>query len=188
MALLFETFKLLAPPPRKLTPSSPGLFNTAETTGALKVRGKKGPACFNKDDFDTGMRQFLKALELSPSTKESHFNYLLAAVIAGRENIAAEQLQILQELGYDLGKAEYVSIAQDYFQAGNKQKVAEYYELVVAADSGDANAHAKLAASYKDICEVEKARAGVEEAVRLNPSFVVEAQQFLRELEESCGK
>ena len=97
-------------------------------------------------------------------------------------------LKILEELGYELRESEYESIARAYFQAGNKQKVAEYYELTVAADPGNAGYRAKLAVAYKDICQVEKARLSVDEAVRLDSSFVVEAQEFLRQLEEACGK
>ena len=147
-----------------------------------------GQAHFNKGEYDLGLEQFVEAVELSPTTKESHFNYLLAAIIAGRENIVVEQQKILEELGYELREAEYESIARAYFQAGNKQKVAEYYELTVAADPGNAGYRAKLAVAYKDICQVEKARLSVDEAVRLDSSFVVEAQEFLRQLEEACGK
>lgn len=147
-----------------------------------------GQAYYFKKDYETGIRQFQKAVELSPEPKESHFNYLLAAVIAGREDLVAEQQKAIVELGYALGAQEYLAIGRAYLQVPNKQKGIESFTEALKLQPNSYEIHARLATVYADICDVEHARIEALETVRLNSSYQNEATEFLRQTQEKCKK
>ncbi|KKW23520.1 MAG: Tetratricopeptide TPR_2 repeat protein [Parcubacteria group bacterium GW2011_GWA2_51_12] len=148
-----------------------------------------GQAYFGKKDFDKGLAEFQKAVALNPATRESQFNYLIAAVIAGREDLIAEQNRTLvSELGYIFSQKDYENLARAYLQSGNKAKVVEYYRLAVDLNPQSADLRGKLAAAYGDpeICDIQNATLEANEASRLNSSYALEAQQFIQQVEAQC--
>lgn len=148
-----------------------------------------GQTEFTAKNFEAGLEYFRRAIALNPEPKESHINYLLAGIIAGREDIAAQELKILTEdLGYPLGIPEYQAMARAYFSGGNKQKGIEYYRKALELDPENPDMYARIAAAYGDICDIGNARFYVSEAVRLDKSFELEAQVFLQRLETNCKK
>lgn len=148
-----------------------------------------GQAYFSKEDYVKGLEQFRKAIELNPEPKESQFNYLLASIIAGEEEITKRQLKIINEdIGYKFTVADYLAIARAYLEAKDMPRAIENYAKAVALNPDNADLRAKLAAAYGEVCDVTNATVHVNEAVRLNQSFTLEAEEFLRRLEEKCKK
>ncbi|TSA44717.1 tetratricopeptide repeat protein [bacterium] len=148
-----------------------------------------GQSYFFKADYTTGLDDFRKAVELAPQPKESHFNFLLASIIASRQDITDQQIKILtEEMGYVFGVDEYKSLARAYAQAGNTAKVIEYYQEAVKLTPDDFNLHAQLAAAYGMQCNIDQARNEVNTTVQLDPSFSADAAQFLQQLEQKCKK
>ncbi len=145
-----------------------------------------GQAAFSKKQFDQGLEYFRKAIELNPEPKESHYNYLLAGILAKRADIVEEQLREFARIGYILTSRDYLNLARAYFQAGNAQKFVESYAKAVELDPQNAELRAKLAAAYGEICDVENARIQVLETVKLNSTFQQEGQAFLMDLETKC--
>ncbi len=148
-----------------------------------------GQAYFAQKDFPAGLEQFRKAIELNPEVKDSHLNYLLAGLLAKQPDIVVAETKIItQDLGYTLNYTEYLSMARASLQVGDREAAARNYEQALALNPDSAELHAKLAAVYGELCEVEKARFQVTETVRLNNAFQAEAQEFLRQLAEKCQK
>lgn len=148
-----------------------------------------GQAYIFQKNFEEGLKQFRKAIELNPVPKESHLNYLLALILAGREELVAQEMKVItKELHYQFVPQDYLSIASAYFRAGNKPKVIEIYQAALLLDPKNPEIHAKLAAAYGEVCDLDQARSHVEETVVLNSSFALEARQFLNKLETKCKK
>ncbi len=149
-----------------------------------------GEAYFAKKDAEQGLLAFRKAVDLNPRPKESRFNYLLAAILAGREDIVQSELQILGggQPGYELTAVDYQNIARVYFRAGNKLRAIENYQQALKLRPADPDLHSKLAAAYGEACDLPNAQREVDEVVRLNPSFALQAGEFLRQLEIKCQK
>ncbi len=147
-----------------------------------------GQAAFSKKQFEEGLEYFRSAIAQNPEPKESHFNYLLAGIIAKREDIATEELAKLKELGYELTSRDYTNLARAYLEAGDNFKLAESYQKAAELDPQNAELHAKLAVAYGEICDTDNARIQVLETIRLNPVFQQEGQEFLKELETKCKK
>jgi O-antigen ligase/Tfp pilus assembly protein PilF len=148
-----------------------------------------GQAYFSKKDYPTGLYQFQKAVELNPTTKETRFNYLLAAIISGREGlVASETKYILDILNIHFTEQEYESMAQAYLQAGNNSKAIENYKAALVMNQGSPVLHAQLASIYGQMCDLVNAREQVQAAVQIDNAYAVQGQQFLHELETTCKK
>lgn len=148
-----------------------------------------GQAYFSKKDFEQGLAQFKKAVDLNPEPKESHFNYLLAAIIAGRDDLVKSETKILTEkLGYKFSSQDYLSVARAYYQGGDKEKSLRAYRAALALDPKNPEIHGKLAAMYGEVCDLENTKLEVEETIKLESSFTLEGQEFLRRLETKCKK
>lgn len=145
-----------------------------------------GQAAFSQKDHDRGLAYFQKGLELNPEPKESHINFLIAAIIAKRGEIVEEEIKKIYELGYGLARQDFLSLARAYLETGDNVKVAENYEKALTFSPNDAELHARTAAAYKQICNLEKAAEHLNRAVELDQSFALEAREFLSQLERDC--
>lgn len=146
-----------------------------------------GQSAFSKQDFELGLSYFRKAIELNPEPKESHFNYLLAAILASRLDIAAEEERVItEELQYKFTVENYTALARVYYQIRNLPKVLESYQKATELQPENPDLRARLAAVYGELCDIEQARAQVFKVIELNPSFTLQGQHFLRQLEQKC--
>ena len=147
-----------------------------------------GQAAFLKNDPDTGLEYFRKGVELNPEPKESHFNYLLAAIIAKKPDLARQEIDEITKRGYSFDANNYVSLARAYFQTGDKQQAIAFYKQALALSPGNIDLHARLAAIYGDLCDLASAKAEVDAAVSLDSRFAQEGREFLAEVAQKCKK
>jgi O-antigen ligase len=148
-----------------------------------------GQAYFFKRDFASGLKQFQKAVELNPETREAHFQYLLAGIVAHDPELAArEQELIIKQLSYKFGVKDYLALASAYHQAVQKDKVIETYLEALKLEPGSFQIHGGLAEAYGEVCDLKNAQSQVDEAVRINPSFTLSGVEFMRQIEKNCGK
>ncbi|MDZ4243486.1 MAG: O-antigen ligase family protein [Candidatus Doudnabacteria bacterium] len=139
--------------------------------------------------YDTGLGYFLTAIDLNPYPKESHLNFITAAIIAGREDLAEQQKEVLtQKIGYPLTAVDYDAIGKAYIAAKNYTKAAESYGEATALDPANFEYLVRLAAIYGELCEQEKAASAVYKAIDLNQSFIKEGRNFLTQVENKCDK
>ena len=145
-----------------------------------------GQGAFGEGDDERALGYFRKALELNPEPKEPHFNLILAALLAKREDIAAEQKLELEKRGYKLTANDYLSIATAYYRTGDKAAAIPVYREVLARDPDNKTHHASLATIYAEMCDLPNVRSEVEAVVRLDASFQKDAETFLAAVEKQC--
>lgn len=145
-----------------------------------------GQAAFLMEDFERGLQYFRAAVVLYDYPRESHMNYLLGAIIAGRDEIVESELQQILDLGHAFNVNDYQSMARAYFQAGNKAKTIESYRKAVDLRPGNPDLWAQLAAAYGEVCDISNARSAVGEAVKLDAKFSSDAKEFISQLQEKC--
>ena len=75
-------------------------------------------------------------------------------------------------------------MVKPYLVRGDFYGLASTYEELVKLDPNNPDFYAKLAASYKEIGEKEKAKQAVQKAIDLDPSFAAEGAAFLKILEQ----
>jgi len=147
-----------------------------------------GQAAFSSGDQDLGLQHFRSAIDLNPEPRESHINFVLASIFAKREDLVGEEIRVLTaDLGYEITVEEYSAFARAYSRNKDFQRTIDSYLAALALQPKNPDLFAKLAASYGELCALEGARAAVINATALDPSFAIEGQNFLRQLEEKCG-
>lgn len=147
-----------------------------------------GQAYFLKGDTETGLRQFEKAIELAPEPKAPRVNYLLAAITAGRDDLAAAAMESIRTRGLTLTMADYAAIANAYVGRGDKQNTLAAYLEAVKLAPDNVEIHAKLAVAYGDLCELDAMRREAARVVELVPAREAEAEAFVLEMEQKCSK
>ena len=146
-----------------------------------------GQAAFNEKNTDKGLEYFRKAVELNPEPKESHFNYLLAAIIAKREDIKTSEMAILRDqLKYVFTTSDYLAFVRAYVQAGDKQKAIEALRQAVVLSPENTEIYIRLAALYGEMCDLENAKKTIDKLVEIDQSFALQGKQFIDERETKC--
>ncbi|MFH0819660.1 MAG: O-antigen ligase family protein [bacterium] len=143
-----------------------------------------------KGDFDKAIEYFKKGLELNNRVVD--FNWSLAAVyiLAGKTEEASQQFDwMVKNLNFKYDTVENLSrLIRVYTVKNDFQKLTELYNKLIEFDPNKAEYHAKLAFSYAQIGQKDKAIAEVKKAVELDPSYAQEAEKFLKELESPQKK
>ena len=148
-----------------------------------------GWASLARHYYDTGLGYFRTAIDLNPYPKESHLNFMTAAIIANREDLVEREKEALAEkIGYQLTSADYDSIGKAYLAVKNYTKAAESYNEATALDPANFEYFVRSAAIYGELCEQEKAAAAIYKAIDLNQSFIKEGRSFLTQIEDKCEK
>lgn len=152
----------------------------------MQIYAELGQAAFLKNRPAEGLEYFRKGVELNPYPKESHFNYLLGSILAGREDLVRAEMEALRELGHALGASEYAAMARAYTQIKNFTKAIENYQTAILLRPEAADLHLRLAAVYGEICDLPGARQQIGETVRLEPAFQAQGQAIMEGLEKKC--
>ena len=152
-----------------------------------QVYFEMGQTYFFKKDYDRGLQAFQRGVDLASWTKEAHLNLLLAAIISGRPDIQEREDKILKD-SHNLTISDYQSIARAFTIGGNRQGAIGIYQRVSASDPKNHEPHAKLAALYGELCDLENAKKEVDIIMELDQSYILQGQNFLRELEAKCQK
>jgi tetratricopeptide (TPR) repeat protein len=176
----------------------PGLtdaaLDLAEQTIALsptrpQIYFEIGQAYFNKDMPEKGLEFFQKAVDLNPEPKESHFNYAIASILAGREDLAEQKIQEIQgTLGFKLTASDHITLGRAYVQNNNHAKAVEHFREAIALDPVNIDFYARLVQEYGRVCDLASASQVLDELVSANPDLRGEADQFLVELRQNCGQ
>jgi len=141
-----------------------------------------GQARVSQRKFEQGIEYFKKGVELNPKTMESHWNLMAAYIIAGKDKEAEKEYNLMKKNGYNFDNSQNLNrLYNIYLAAGRSDKMVKILEKLVALEPSGRN-YARLAAGYKIIGELEKAKTAVKKAVELDPSLSAEAKKFLKEL------
>jgi len=144
-----------------------------------------GQARISQGRFEQGVEYFEKAVELSPNVVESHWNLAAAYIIAGEDELAEQEFAVMEELNFNYySMNNLLRMVRPYLIRRDFHKLAFIYEELIKLNPNNPDFYAKLAASYREIGEIEKARQAVQKAVELDPDFADEAEVFLRLLEQ----
>jgi len=144
-----------------------------------------GQASVSQGKFEQGLEYFKKAVELNPKVIESRWNLAAAYIITGHEELADEEFAQMEKLGFNYYSMNNLQrLIRSYLIRKNFKKIAFLYEAMIELQPNSADLYARLAATYKEIGEIEKARQTVQRAVELDPSFKEEAEMFLKLLKE----
>jgi tetratricopeptide (TPR) repeat protein len=143
-----------------------------------------------KGDFEKAIEYFKKGLELN--NKVIDFNWSLAAVyiLAGKNAEAQAQFDwMAKNLNFKYDTVENLSrLVRVYTVKGDFAQLVELYNKLIEFDPNKAEYHAKLAYSYAQIGEKEKAIAHAQKAVELDPAYTQEAEKFLEGLKSQEKK
>lgn len=130
------------------------------------------------NQYDQAIQVLGRAYELDPAYDEAVHNLATALIVAGRE---AEAESLLQE---HFGQAIYPDqrYTQAYSRRGNFEKVAEVWQAFVRREPTSYAYHVSLGATYARLGRVDGAIREIEEAMRLEPAFRPQGEQFIQEL------
>ncbi len=144
-----------------------------------------GQAVVSQGRHQEGIEYFKKGVELNPKVIESHWNLAAAYIIAGQDDLAEEEFDKIIERGFNYYSMENLQkLVRPYLIRKDFTKIAFLYEEMIKLQPNNPNLYARLAAAYKEIGQIEKAKAAVQKAVELSPDFSPEAEKFLKSLEE----
>lgn len=155
---------------------------------ALKISPKKQLVYFELAQLYISANLYDKALPLLYTAWQLDKNYQQAAadvwmmaVLNKRDDIVAEVLQY-SSLDKLAGENLLYTVAIAYQKVGNFEKAAEFYDRMVKTNPNVAQFRATYAAILAKIGRDDEARVQVEAAIKLDPSFKTEGEQFLKTL------
>ena len=162
----------------------PAVFEQANrlSPGRAPLYYELGQAKMSQGKFDEGISAFREAVTIAPNVMEAHWNLGAALVVGGYEAEGEAEFQRAAELGLNLKSLRHLTrVLRVYNAKRDFRKLAETYEAIAAIEPS-APVYASLAAAYKELGEIEKAKIAVEQAVALDGSYAPEAEEFLRSL------
>ncbi len=145
-----------------------------------------GQAAINLGRIEQGIGYFKKGAEISPHVVEAHWNLAAVYIVTGQEELAEKEFAWMEEnLAFEYDSIKNLErLINSYYRIKDYGKVAEIYQRMIQLQPDNFNYYAGLAAVYREMGEIEKARQMVEKAVELNPDLAEEAKTFLELLEQ----
>ncbi|MFH0906921.1 MAG: tetratricopeptide repeat protein [bacterium] len=144
-----------------------------------------GQAKASQGKYEEAIQDFKKAVELNPEVIESHWNLAAVYIINRQDELAEQEFAQMREMGLDYYSVDNLKrLVNPYLNRGDFNKLAWLYEEMIKIEPNNPDFYAKLAACYKEIGEIDKARQAVKKAVELDPDFAGEAEIFLKLLDE----
>ena len=116
-----------------------------------------------------------KAVQLNPASSEARFQ--LAAVLRGlgQEQRARQELETFQQKKQQSVKENVagtkVNQANEYFQAGEYQRAADFYREALAADPGNPRTYYDFALTLDRLGKTAEEREALQTAIRLDSSL-----------------
>src|SRR5437660_1845412 len=116
-----------------------------------------------------------KAVQLNPASSEARFQ--LAAVLRGlgQEQRARQELETFQQRKQQSVKENVagtkVNQANEYFQAGEYQRAADFYREALAADPGNPRTYYDFALTLDRLGKTAEEREALQTAIRLDSSL-----------------
>ncbi len=147
---------------------------------------ERGQSYINLGQYDKGITDFKKGVELSPWADESYWNLAAAYILAGEQEEADKIFILLKDRGFSFNSLDNLNkLVNIYGRVKNWQKVVETLQNLVALDPDNGGYHARLAAGYKELGDKENAKKEVLKAMELDPSLKEEGAIFLEYLKNN---
>lgn len=141
-----------------------------------------GRAYMSLGEYEKGVADFEKAVELAPRVFDPHWALFSGYVTIKKIDQANGQLKILKELRR-LVPDNYKRIAGVYVAKGYYAEAEELLLEGIERYPGMAILYSSLADVYAKDGKIVEARKAAEKAVGIDPSFKDEADAFIKELE-----
>lgn len=129
--------------------------------------------------------EFMKrSIELAPGSPQSHWYLVLTYWALGRSRLALEKVKDAEEAGYDWKKSveDLKKVIELNQNLHNDKELVELYLIGIEKRPANAQFRAGLAVAYANLGQFDKARQSAKEAIELNPDFVKELEEFLKQL------
>jgi tetratricopeptide (TPR) repeat protein len=145
---------------------------------------------YEKDRLVDAVREFEKALSMSPNSYELHLNLALAYLGLGELDKAAVELNKAKELNPN-SAAVYSAMGEVYLEKGRPEDSIAYLNTALKLNSKYADAHNNLGNAYWRLGWHEQAISEYKEAIEVNPNICTAyinlgtAYKELNRLEES---
>jgi tetratricopeptide (TPR) repeat protein len=132
-----------------------------------RMRAAKGDAA--------AVPYYKRAVELDPNFAVAHASLAVRYANLGQASLATESAQEAYGLRNRVSEREKYYIAAQYYTyvTGEVEKATEQYELWNQSYPRDATAPLNLAVNYTVVGQYDKAAAGIQEALRLDPNNVI---------------
>ncbi len=144
-----------------------------------------GQARISQGKYQEGIEYFRKAVELNPQVMESYWNLATAYIITRQNELTEEVFSQMAERGFNYYSTNSLQrLTKIYSAIKDFQKLTLLYQEMIKLEPNNPDLYARLAAAYKGIGQIAKAKEAVQKAVELNPGFKEEAEAFLNSLEE----
>jgi len=148
---------------------------------------ERGQAYINSNQYEKGIEDFKKGIELSPWANDSYWNLAVAYILSNKQVEADKIFNYLTEkkkFNYDTVE-NLNKLVNIYGRVENWQKVLETLKKLVNLDPNNGAYHARLAAGYEKVGDKKMAKEEVLKAMELDPSLQEEGQKFLEYLKNS---
>jgi cytochrome c-type biogenesis protein CcmH/NrfG len=136
-----------------------------------------GNSYLNKNDYDKALDVLRKAYELEPEFFEARKFYALAAIFAGKDDLA-------EDLMRDYGGTLYPDKSFIAAFAARKKfaQVAAIWEKILSQEPNNVQGHISLGATYLQMGEREKAIVQLQKAIELEPKFKEQGEYYIKEI------
>lgn len=148
-----------------------------------------GQTLFYKKEFAAGLQNFRYALALSPEPMISHFNYMLAAIVAREEAVAESERQVITTAyRHAFDADEHIQIAQAYVQSGNQVEAIKQLRQAIALEPKRTDLRANLTVLLAARCDLDAVRFELNEILSRDPGFTSQTMSYLAQVEKTCKK
>ncbi|HYU64986.1 MAG TPA: O-antigen ligase family protein [Candidatus Paceibacterota bacterium] len=141
-----------------------------------------GQAYLNKNDYADAIAYFRKAAELNPNVGISYWYWGITEYESGNKQTGLELINMALDKGASLAESDYIRLVNIYAPLNNIPKLVQLYENLVTIAPQKAQYRASLAVAYAKAGRIDDAIESARMAVKLDPSFLKDAQAFARSL------
>ncbi|HYK87132.1 MAG TPA: hypothetical protein VE398_00060, partial [Acidobacteriota bacterium] len=145
---------------------------------------ERGRALASLKRIDEAASAFQVVTKLIPWVKSPHLELFALYVSAGRFEDAAKEREKMAALPLALSVSDYDSLIRLCISRKAFSEAVALYQRRLALTPGDAVAMAHLAATYRDMGDMESARRTALSAAALSPQIAAGLQEFLKTLED----
>lgn len=142
-----------------------------------------GQAYLNKKDFPNAIKAFQTAVDLNPEVNISYWYLGVTQIEAGDSTAGLATMKKAIELGYEpSSENDLARLITAYAKLNDYAALVPLYEKLVTVKPSNAEYHARLAAIYVKVNNIDGAVREAHAAAKLDPSFEAEARQFVQAL------
>jgi O-antigen ligase/tetratricopeptide (TPR) repeat protein len=155
----------------KLSPTRPQVYIEKSRTLAWSGRTMEAVAALER------------AVNLSPWVKDLHVDLVTLYVSAGRYGDAAAEWEKARRFSDPLTREDYDKVIRSYESQKQLAPIAALYVGQLQNNPNDPDLLVHLAATYRDMGEIESARKAAMKAAALSPEVAATLQNFLDSLD-----